>query len=872
MKSKRMLASLLVLLMLLSLFPGMSLANSDAELSLSTDAYLVTKGDSVQITTGFDTAVESNTAMLYYSFDKELFAYNDFQVGSGVSIVDISETDDGVLVTVMTPNYAAKSYGKLVLKARNSAPLTNGWATVSVEVQYVVRDADGEKVIETATASTAFTTRGDGSTGVDDDIIDDDERNRLLGDTNGDDVIDLIDLSNMIDWYGYTTQTEGWNTRYVFFDFNNNGSIDISDVVFVAKLITFTKTETEEEKAERAILLYQQYQEALVAGNTAAALDYLLQSATLGYATAQVTLGTAYAAGNLGLDVDIYQTINWYQRALDQGNTSMSSSANTYAGRYFNGTNGVTKDNTVAGYLYKIAAQAGNNKAGRYVGLTYELGLGDFEVDYAEAAYWYGVAGSDVTSMYYLGRLYEFGQGVEQDYDKAYQLFYAAANGSASQDSVLGTGKIGLASLYENGRGVTLDTDAAMALYNKAKSDGYQTIVDGEPVSVTAIREVMGFYTGSSYATGTAVTAVALEYDYSIQNRALTLDSFSVSGRTITKIYTNDEPATTDTPVNGGNYVILELETTGTSSSVTVTQERSLLAYPVRLLGDGPDNDAVLLSDGNAYQNTAAINLIVDDFEQYEYYDSEIAENPLPYNLYLPESYDGSKTYPLVLFIPDAGSNSDTVTDAITKYVGATIWASPEEQAKHECIVLVPQFTTTLANEIGRPCEDDFLWRPGIAYYVSLLEYIIDEYAVDESRIYQTGQSQGCMAGIAIANKYPNLFAAQFLVAGQWNAEEMAAIKDNNLFISVCTGDSKAYPGMQASVAVWEAAGVTVAKSEENWDMLSSAEEFDALVADMLAQGCNINFSVLQGGGHTQTWCVAYYIEAIRDWMFVQTL
>ena len=40
---------------------------------------------------------------------------------------------------------------------------------------------------------------------------------------------------------------------------------------------------------------------------------------------------------------------------------------------------------------------------------------------------------------------------------------------------------------------------------------------------------------------------------------------------------------------------------------------------------------------------------------------------------------------------------------------------------------------------------------------------------------------QGGMANIAISDKYPDLFAAQFLVACQWNTQEMEALKDKNL-------------------------------------------------------------------------------------------
>ena len=92
-----------------------------------------------------------------------------------------------------------------------------------------------------------------------------------------------------------------------------------------------------------------------------------------------------------------------------------------------------------------------------------------------------------------------------------------------------------------------------------------------------------------------------------------------------------------------------------------------------------------------------------------------------------------------------------------------------------------------------------------------LIHDVTNTYAVDTNRIYGTGQSQGGMANIAISDKYPDLFAAQFLVACQWNTQEMEALKDKDLWILVSEGDTKAYPGMNDAVSRWEKLGTKVA-------------------------------------------------------------
>src|SRR5690606_16371711 len=75
---------------------------------------------------------------------------------------------------------------------------------------------------------------------------------------------------------------------------------------------------------------------------------------------------------------------------------------------------------------------------------------------------------------------------------------------------------------------------------------------------------------------------------------------------------------------------------------------------------------------------------IVDDFRQYEY-------KGLPYNLFIPTDYDAGKRYPLVMFIADLSVNGDDPLLPLVQGTGGVVWASPAEQAKHPCFVLVPQ-------------------------------------------------------------------------------------------------------------------------------------------------------------------------------------
>lgn len=65
----------------------------------------------------------------------------------------------------------------------------------------------------------------------------------------------------------------------------------------------------------------------------------------------------------------------------------------------------------------------------------------------------------------------------------------------------------------------------------------------------------------------------------------------------------------------------------------------------------------------------------------------------MPYRLFVPSAYDKSKKYPLVLWLHGGwargNDNERQIIEGNT--LGATIWTTPENQAKNPTFVLVPQ-------------------------------------------------------------------------------------------------------------------------------------------------------------------------------------
>ena len=117
--------------------------------------------------------------------------------------------------------------------------------------------------------------------------------------------------------------------------------------------------------------------------------------------------------------------------------------------------------------LLKPLAVQGNPVAQFFVGAMYENGQGVLQ-DYAQAVVWFrkAAAQGNAGAQYILGLMYDKGQGVPQDYAQAVAWYRkAAAQGFAAAQNNLGA-------MYDNGQGVPQDYAQAIAWYRKAATQG----------------------------------------------------------------------------------------------------------------------------------------------------------------------------------------------------------------------------------------------------------------------------------------------------------------------------------------------------------------------------------------------------------------
>lgn len=278
---------------------------------------------------------------------------------------------------------------------------------------------------------------------------------------------------------------------------------------------------------------------------------------------------------------------------------------------------------------------------------------------------------------------------------------------------------------------------------------------------------------------------------------------------------------------------------------------------------------------GGMTQNDEEIQAVLDanasKFQQFTFTDDETGIS-FEYSLYVPENYDPSQSYPLIMFIPDSTGAGKSAAQIVQQYFGATVWATDEEQAKHASFVLVPAFTGTVTT-------DNWEADPQIDATVKLIEQLEGEYSIDADRLYTTGQSMGCMSSLYLNSEYPDLFAASLYVSGQWDISVLSGMENQKFFYVTAGGDEKASGGQDEVMAMFDAD--SVAYSYGTWNAQDSSEVQDAAVAELLAEGLNANMIRFETGTvfkegqtgmeHMASFNYAYKLTAVRDWLFEQS-
>ena len=163
------------------------------------------------------------------------------------------------------------------------------------------------------------------------------------------------------------------------------------------------------------------------------------------------------------------------------------------------------------------------------------------------------------------------------------------------------------------------------------------------------------------------------------------------------------------------------------------------------------------------------------DFKRH--YTLESAAEILPYRMYVPTAYDGSKPFPLIIALHGLGGTEDSFFDGYDK----------------KFVPLAEQHGYIVAAPLGYRVDGGYGWGVGNPPadpltkqsqerseqdVMQVLQLVRQQYKIDESRIYLMGHSMGAIGTWKIAPKYPDIWAAISPISGSGTPASLERIKN----------------------------------------------------------------------------------------------
>ncbi len=240
---------------------------------------------------------------------------------------------------------------------------------------------------------------------------------------------------------------------------------------------------------------------------------------------------------------------------------------------------------------------------------------------------------------------------------------------------------------------------------------------------------------------------------------------------------------------------------------------------------------AMVLATGPGFASEAKLTL--DDFEARTFTSSD--GHVIKYRLFVPPGYDPERPIPIVIFIHGKGARGNDNLKQV-RLTGAQIWARPENQKKHPCIVFAPQTNVGWGSRIiDRPSDSS-------KAVVEALDELEKEFNIDRSREYITGQSGGGHATWTLIARFPNRFAAA---------------------VPLCARTDTITAEKITHVPIWVFHGAK--------DALQPVEMSRNIVKAIEKAGGHPKYTEYPDLGHN-CWDKTYNNPEVRDWLFAQKL
>lgn len=161
-------------------------------------------------------------------------------------------------------------------------------------------------------------------------------------------------------------------------------------------------------------------------------------------------------------------------------------------------------------------------------------------------------------------------------------------------------------------------------------------------------------------------------------------------------------------------------------------------------------------------------------------------EGDIHYNVYIPESYDGSEPYALYFTLPG-------YEGLYFQGVGANLgeaFGFEAQQYNDKMIIVAPQLS-----DWGETSADQT---------IALVEYFLGHYNINPDKVYANGYSGGGETMSLVMGKRPELFTAYLHCSSQWDGA-YAPVVESRTPVYLVVGEGDEYYGAQPTREAYDA-------------------------------------------------------------------
>ena len=199
-------------------------------------------------------------------------------------------------------------------------------------------------------------------------------------------------------------------------------------------------------------------------------------------------------------------------------------------------------------------------------------------------------------------------------------------------------------------------------------------------------------------------------------------------------------------------------------------------------------SNAVQTGNGGNTIDSSAVTVGTETYRGFtvdSVYHSQ-ANGDIHYNIYVPESYDGSKPYALYISLCGYGGY---YFQGVGINLRQESFVFEAQKYNSEMIIVAPQL-----NDWGNISANQT---------IALTEYLISAYNIDQSKVYMNGYSGGGETLSLVMAKKPELYSAVLHVSSIWDGE-LQPLVNSKVPVYFVIGESDEYYGSARISATYE--------------------------------------------------------------------